>query len=189
MRQTAFLLSILLLLAACGAERGSKPTAVESLGAAETEHPVPSGAAPPAETTPLPLPEGSPLTLAGEELASAVMIEGDSPYDFSAGEAANLEGWFRLLGFRAEEPFYEYHDQEGELLLRLWYDEEKQIGVGLRCNGGEATCGFRLPLRLPGPAGPGGGELGHGLVSLGGPLCPAPAGAGGDDGLRGAAGI
>ncbi len=87
----------------------------------------------PEPLVPQPLPEGSPLTLAGEELESAIMM--DIPgggYGFSKDAAANLEGWFQLLGFQAGEPFYEYYDPDGILRLRLWYDEESGMGVGIR---------------------------------------------------------
>lgn len=87
----------------------------------------------PEPLVPQPLPEGSPLTLAGEELDFALMMDVPSDeYSFSQGAAANLEGWFQLLGFQAEEPFYEYHDPDGILRLRLWYDEESGMGVGIR---------------------------------------------------------
>ena len=87
----------------------------------------------PENLVPEPLPEGSPLTLAGEELESAIMM--DIPgggYGFSKDAAANLEGWFQLLGFQEEEPFYEDHDRDGALRLRLWYDEESGVGLGIR---------------------------------------------------------
>jgi hypothetical protein len=87
----------------------------------------------PEPLVPLPLPEGSPLILAGEELESAIMM--DIPgggYGFSKDAAANLEGWFQLLGFQEEEPFYEDHDRDGFLRLRLWYDEESGMGLGIR---------------------------------------------------------
>lgn len=100
----------------------------------------------PEPLVPQPLPEGSPLTLAGEELDFALMMDVPSDeYSFSKGAAANLEGWFQLLGFQAEEPFYEYHDPDGILRLRLWYDEESGMGLGIRYRddyGGQA--GSRL---------------------------------------------
>lgn len=36
------------------------------------------------------------------------------------------------MGFQAEEPFYEYFDQNGTLRLRLWYDEKSDMGLGIR---------------------------------------------------------
>lgn len=100
----------------------------------------------PEPLVPEPLPEGSPLTLAGEELDFALMMDVPSDeYSFSQGAAANLEGWFQLLGFQAEEPFYEYHAPDGILRLRLWYDEASGVGLGIRYRddyGGQA--GSRL---------------------------------------------
>lgn len=93
---------------------------------------------------PEPLSEGSPLTLAGEGLYSAVMMDAEEAYGFSGGTAANLEGWFQLLGFQAEEPFYEYYDLDGTLRLTLWYDPESGVGLGIRYCGGDAYgFGFR----------------------------------------------
>lgn len=132
------ILALCMVLSACAQSPAaetpvSTPPAYESAKAVETERSVSSEAALISDVTPLPLPEGSPLTLAGEELYSAVMDDiPNGEYSFFMGTAANLEGWFQLMGFRAEEPFYEYYDPDGALRLRLWYDEESGMGLGIR---------------------------------------------------------
>ena len=87
----------------------------------------------PGVESPAPSENPMPLTLAGEELYSAVMMDIPADgYSFSKDTAANLDGWFQLMGFQAEEPFYEYFDQNGTLRLRLWYDEKSGMGLGIR---------------------------------------------------------
>ncbi len=127
-----FILSAGCLLAACKTKQGEQ-TSTQAQIDQET---VPTSEV--TESTEVSSEESVPSS--EEEKGSEFIVEegGISVFlDQNALEEANVryinaDGFLQDFGFADKEPFYEYYDSEGNLLMKLYYDEETELGCGLR---------------------------------------------------------
>lgn len=82
-----------------------------------------------------------------EEHGIDVWAEKSNPLRLDVYWYPNKERYLLDFGFAGKEPFYEYSDTEGNLLLSLYYDEQTETGCGIFYYENRADYGFAFSER------------------------------------------
>lgn len=126
-----YILSAFCLLAACGKQNDTESSPVQmSQETVPTSEVVESTEASSEETT---------SSVEEEKVSEFIVEEGgisvflaQNPLEEANVRYIHAEGFLQDYGFAEAEPFYEYYDPDGTLIMTLYYDEETELGCGLR---------------------------------------------------------
>lgn len=133
----AFILGAGCLLAACSTQQGEVESSQVQMSqeTVETTETV--------ESTEL-LPEEPTSSSEEEKVSEFIVSEGgisvfldQKPLEEANVRYISADGFLQDFGFADQEPFYEYYDPDGNLIMTLYYDEETELGCGLRYYGQE----------------------------------------------------